>query len=74
MEINELIDSMFPYYEDMSDIEEVQTTHRRIGARLFSDELFKSLFDWIKENNIRYPNPDLGPNVIIADLKKEFKI
>ena len=29
---NELIESMFPYYEDMEDIELVQTTSRRVGA------------------------------------------
>lgn len=28
----EFIDNMFPYYEDMDDIEVVQTTSRRVGA------------------------------------------
>ena len=31
-EIKQTIDQMFPYYEDMSDIEVLQTTSRRIGA------------------------------------------
>lgn len=32
MSNRELVDNMFPYYEDMDDIEVVQTTSRRVGA------------------------------------------
>ena len=33
----EIIDELFPYYEDMSDIEVAQTASRRVGADLMAD-------------------------------------
>lgn len=31
-ELKEILDLLFPYYEDMTDIELVQTASRRVGA------------------------------------------
>ncbi len=44
----ELVNNMFPYYEDMEDIEVVQTTSRRVGAMEmaeYKDNEFKRVLD-----------------------------
>lgn len=48
MSNRELVNNMFPYYEDMDDIEVVQTTSRRVGAMEmaeYKDNEFKRVLD-----------------------------
>ena len=75
-EIKQAIDNMFPFYEDMSDIEVLQTASRRIGAEKAFEYADQTIIDkaceWLEPVFKNYAGYYCGTD-LVEDFRKYMK-
>lgn len=65
MDIKEEVKKMFPYYEDMNDIEIVQTNAKRNCAI--------QIFEWLEQHLSEYQIRDYNYRKMFAMIVQDFK-